>query len=297
MMIHRTSGEGFDWEIALAAQTACVLEADAPKPGNVNRYYDFDDATLEDFHLSALAIGQPFAYIRDQGVGKTLLESVRAVRRSVSTNTNLGILLLLAPLGLAWSRIRDGQKVIPVQELPVLWKREICWVLDNLSVQDTAYVYQAIREASPGGMGDVEEYDVHGQAPPVTLLEAMRPAAERDMIARQYVDGFSLVLGQGYEMFASVRKKGLSMPQAINETFIYLLSLHADTLISRKIGIERSMEVQWLAQMVIEGQISVKDFDHVLRSEKHALNPGTTADLITAVIFVYLLERSLPSAL
>jgi len=295
-MSHRTSSEGFDWEIALAAQTACVLEVDAPKPGNVNRYYDFDDTTLEDFHLSALAIGQPFANIRVQGVGKTVLESVRAVRRNVSTNTNLGILLLLAPLGLAWSRIRDGHNVIPVHELPALWKKEIRWVLDNLNIQDTAYVYQAIREASPGGMGVVDEYDVYGQAPSVTLLEAMRPAAERDMIAQQYVDGFSLVLGQGYEMFASALQKGLSMPQAINETFIYLLSLHTDTLISRKIGKERSMEVQQMARKVIEGKMSVKDFDQVLRSEKHVLNPGTTADLITAVVFVYLMERSLTSA-
>ena len=296
MMSYRTSNDGFDWEIALAAQTACVLEADAPKPGNVNRYYDFDDATLEDFHLSALAIGLPFAYIRVQGVGKTVLESVKAVRRCVSTNTNLGILLLLAPLGLAWSRIRDRQNVIPIQELPELWKKEIRWVLDNLTIEDTAYVYQAIREASPGGMGDVDEYDVHGQAPSITLLEAMRPAAERDMIAQQYVDGFSFVLGQGYEMFASVLQKGLSMPQAINETFIYLLSLHADTLIARKVGKERSVEVQRLAQMVIKGQMDLKDFDHMLRSEKHALNPGTTADLITGVVFVYLLERSLTSA-
>ena len=295
-MSYRTSSEGFDWEIALAAQTACVLEADAPKPGNVNRYYDFDDATLEDFHLSALAIGRPFAYVRVQGVGKTVLESVRAVRRCVATNTNLGILLLLAPLGLAWSRIRDGQDVVTVRDLPELWKSEIRWVLDNLTVQDTAHVYQAIREASPGGMGEVDEYDVHEHAPAITLLEAMRPAAERDMIAQQYMDGFSLVLGKGYEMFVSARQKGLSMPQAINEAFIYLLSLHADTLIARKMGKEKSIEVQRLAQMVMKSQMDLKDFDHVLRSEKHALNPGTTADLITGVIFVYLLERSLTSA-
>jgi len=296
-MSHEISDGEFDWEIALAAQTACVLEVDAPKPGNVNRYYDFDDATIEDFHLSALAIGRPFGYIRDQGVGKTVLEAVKETRRLVSTNTNLGILLLLAPLGLAWSRIRAGQgHPVSLRELQDLWIKEIRRVLDNLTLEDTNFVYQAIREASPGGMGNVNEYDINEQAPSITLLEAMRPAAAWDLVARQYTDGFSLILGHGYETFTAELQKGIPLPQAIKETFLYLLSLNADTLIARKLGQKRSEEVRQLALSVRNGEIAEEEFDRLLRSEKHDLNPGTTADLTAAVIFKYLLERNMLTA-
>jgi len=293
-MSYEISGREFNWEIALAAQAACVLEVDAPKPGNVNRYHDFDDATMEDFHLSALAIGRPFGYIHVQGVGKTVLEAVKATRRWVSTNTNLGILLLLAPLGLAWSRIRlRPDDAVSPRELPNLWKTEIQWVLDHLTVLDTAFVYQAIREASPAGMGNVNQYDINEQAPSVTLLEVMRPAADRDLIARQYTDGFSLVLEQGRESFAAALEKGLPLPCAINETFLFLLSLHADTLIARKLGQKRSEEVRQLALQVRNRQMGAEELDRLLRSEKHhTLNPGTTADLTAAVIFIYLLEKN-----
>ena len=308
------SDDIFNWEIALAAQTACILEADAPKPGNVNRYYDFNDATLEDFHLSALAIGRPFGYIQSLGVGKTVLEAVRAVRALVATNTNLGILLLLAPLALAWSQIcaginrraggrerniQDAQfsyglgSSVSVREWQGLWKTEVQRVLDRLTAEDTAFVYQAIREASPAGMGKVAQYDINEQAPSITLLEAMKSAAARDLIAQQYADGFSLVLGQGREMFSAALKKRLSLPEAIKETFLFLLSLNADSLISRKLGPQRSEEIRQLALSVRKGQMCVNELDRILRSEKHALNPGTTADLTTAVVFVQLLEDNI----
>lgn len=287
----------FSWEIAFAAQAACVLEADAPKPGNVNRHHDFDDATLEDFHLSGLAIGRPLGCVAALGVGKTVLEALRATRQCTSTNTNLGILLLLAPLGLAWSRIRGGQGSVCAKELPGLWKNEMRRVLDNLTAEDTAHVYQAIRLASPGGLGEAAEYDVNRDAPQVTLLETMRAAADRDLIARQYADGFSLVLGEGQDTFAAALEKGAALPDAITETFIFLLSRHPDTLIARKLGSQRSEEVQRLAQRVRAGSLNIQEFDRLLRAEKHALNPGATADLTAAIIFVRLLEENIHGTL
>jgi triphosphoribosyl-dephospho-CoA synthase len=282
----------FDWELALAAQTACVLEADAPKPGNVNRYHDFEDVTLEDFHMSALAIGRAFGNARALGVGGTVLEAVREVRQRVPTNTNLGILLLLAPLALAWSHIRETGPAT-ARELPELWRREIRLVLAQLTEEDTARVYQAIREASPGGMGSVSRYDVNEPAPAITLLAAMEAAAGHDLIARQYADNFSLVLGPGREIFAAARGRGHALPQAVTETFLFLLSRFPDTLIARKLGAESSMEARRKAALAVEGELSMDELDSWLRSSGHALNPGTTADLVTAVLFVRLLEEGI----
>ena len=292
MMSSAAAGD-FSWEIAFAAGAACVLEADAPKPGNVNRYHDFDDVTLEDFHLSGLAIGRSLGCVASLGVGKTVLEAVRATRQWTNTNTNLGILLLLAPLAMAWSRIREGQTSISAGELPGLWRKEIRWVLDSLTVADAAYVYQAIRLAAPGGLGEAPEHDVNRAPPSITLLEAMKAATKRDLIARQYAEGFSLVLGAGRNFYSAALKKGVPLPQAITETFVFLLAQNPDTLISRKLGPQRSEEVSRFARQVREGTLSIREFDRLLRAEKHALNPGTTADLIAAIIFVRLLEENI----
>jgi triphosphoribosyl-dephospho-CoA synthase len=177
----------FNWKIALAAQTACMLEVDAPKVGNVNRFHDFEDASLEDFHRSALAIGRPFGFLEEQGVGKTIFEAVKATREVVSTNTNLGIILLLAPLAMAWCQMISSSGNC----CSALWKQHIGEVLDSLSAEDTRYVYKAISLASPSGMGQVKQYDVfQKESPLIPLVEAMKPAAKLDLIARQYTKRF-----------------------------------------------------------------------------------------------------------
>jgi triphosphoribosyl-dephospho-CoA synthase len=82
----------------LCVQAACLMEATARKPGNVHRFRDFDDATLMDYLLSAAAIGPVLEGAAGRCVGATVLDAVRATRRVSRTNTNLGIILLLAPL-------------------------------------------------------------------------------------------------------------------------------------------------------------------------------------------------------
>lgn len=293
----------FNHQIALMAQTACILEVDAPKVGNVNRYFDFSDASLEDFHLSALAIGRSFGFLLHQGVGKTVYEAVKATRSVVLTNTNLGIVLLLAPLGMAWCRMLKNQKRPNSQSSESKfnqWKKELRLVLDTLSIEDSYYVYEAIRLASPSGMGEVEEHDVfQEERPSISLLEVMTLASERDLIAQQYVTGFELVLDKGYNMLKSSLGQGLCLTQAIAHTHLYLLGEVEDSLITRKLGKAWSREVMARARIVWEqggwltalGQKYVLEFDQWLRKDGHNLNPGTTADLIAAIIFVYLMEK------
>src|SRR5580700_8927822 len=84
--------------IGMCAQIACIWEATACKPGNVCRYADFDNLTYVDLLLSAAAIAPVMDGASGRRIGETVLDAIRATRKVVATNTNLGIVLLLAPL-------------------------------------------------------------------------------------------------------------------------------------------------------------------------------------------------------
>jgi triphosphoribosyl-dephospho-CoA synthase len=175
----------------LLAQVACILEVTARKPGNVHRFADFaGDAHFLDFLLSAAAIAGPMDRASEIGVGRAVLEAVEATRRVVATNTNLGMVLLIAPLAC----VPEG---VPL-------RTGVVDVLTALTVDDARAVYRAIRLARPGGLGEVDDQDIAAE-PTVTLLDAMRLAADRDLVARQYAtayeDLFDLALpalGEGF---------------------------------------------------------------------------------------------------
>jgi len=161
------------------ATFACICEATAPKPGNVHRGADFEDLSYPDLLAAAVAIGPAMEMAATRRVGTVVLEAVRATRAVISTNANLGTVLLLAPLAAVprTARLGDG----------------IGSVLDRLEPADARDVYEAIRLAKPGGMNRVAEADVNDAAvpPPASLLDAMRLAADRDLVARQFVNGFN----------------------------------------------------------------------------------------------------------
>lgn len=288
-------------DIALAAQAACCLEVSAPKVGNVNRYHDFPDCSLEDFLLSGAAIAFVLAGIESYSVGRAVLACVEAARAWVPVNTNLGIVLLLAPLARAWAELTPAGK-IPGGfrgglEVPEPLRRKLARVLAGLGVEDAGHVYRAIRLASPGGLGKVEAHDVsETDRPEITLLEAMKLAADRDLVAREYVNCFSLTLDEAVPALGRALEGGLSLPEAVADAHLYLLARVRDTLIIRKRGIEASREVSRRAQEAYEaggwktprGRELAARLDRWLRGDSGigALNPGSTADIITAALFV-----------
>jgi triphosphoribosyl-dephospho-CoA synthase len=270
--------------IGQCATLACLLEATAPKVGNVHRGADFEDLSFTDFVVSAVAIAPAMESAERVGVGAACLEAVRATRARVSTNTNLGICLLLAPLA-----------AVPRTE-PIA--SGIARVLDTLSDDDSRLVYEAIRMANPGGLGSAESMDVRsGEAPP-RLLDAMRAAADRDLVARQYADRFRLVLEFFLPRLAADCAAGLSLIDAIIHSQVEFLSVELDTLIVRKCGPEMGERVREFAAAVLRAgpagseryHQALGDFDFWLRADGHRRNPGATADLIAAALFVALRE-------
>jgi len=263
---------------------ACLLEATAPKVGNVHRGADFEDCTYTDFAVSGI-LAAPSLANAHEGVGKAVMGAVNATRSRVTTNTNLGIALLLAPLA-----------AIPTT---MSWDQGIAQVLASLTSEDAAAIYEAINLATPGGLGDVAEMDVR-DTPPNDLMAAMNAAAERDLVARQYRDRFEIVLDEAAPWIEQAAEQ-FSTSQAIVIAHLKLMRSYPDTLIARKLGEEVAAQASDRAAFVLETDPAehlfwdlTADFDFWLRSDHHRRNPGATADLIAAALYVLLRDNRLP---
>lgn len=275
-------------EIARAVQLACLYEAAAEKPGNVTPRHRFADAGFIDFAASAVAIGPAFQDGHRQTVGQTIRRAVADTRRIVATNTNLGIVLLLAPLAEAAARPDDGGLRAAVAD-----------VLAHLTVHDAREAYAAIRLAEPAGMGAAKEHDIADE-PAVTLKEAMAAARDRDAVAREYATDFAITFTIGRPTLATLWEQGHRLSQAIVTTHLTILAQVPDTLIARKLGLSTAADVSARAAAVLaaDGCFSEKGcralarFDAWLRDGSHSHNPGTTADLVTASLFAFLIEMT-----
>jgi triphosphoribosyl-dephospho-CoA synthase len=273
-------------EVAFAAQLACLLEVSAPKPGNVAPGRHFHDTRYEDFLASAVAIGPALGAAGERPLGETIRSAVEATRRVTGRNTNLGILLLLAPLCRAALRSEGG----PLRE-------RLAAVLLETTVADAAQVYAAIRLAAPGGLGESRAQDVT-EAPTVTLREAMALAADRDSVAREYVSSFELTFGLGAPALRAARRDGLTWTDATVETYLSILAAAPDSHVARKLGRPAAEAIAGQAREVRaaggvrseRGRAGLAAFDAELRDARNTRNPGTSADLTAAALCVVILE-------
>jgi triphosphoribosyl-dephospho-CoA synthase len=292
-------------DVAAAAQLACLLEASAPKPGNVSPGRHFADARYEDFLASAAAIGAPLSGAGTRPLGETVRLAIESTARWTRSNTNLGIVLLLAPLARAAvavgvgsllqnqpSRSQEMQKT-PDTDPPV--RDALRHVLEATGVADAREVYAAIRRVAPGGLGKVDAQDVAGE-PTMTLLDVMRLAADRDGIAREYATAFEITFERGAPALDRARRDGLCWNDAIVETFLTLLAAGPDTHVARRDPALADLVSQWAHTALAAGGVrsaagrkTIDAMDLALRDAHHAANPGTTADLTAAAIFVVLL--------
>lgn len=276
-------------KIGWAAEMACLLEVCAEKPGNVTRRQDFNDTCFADFLISASAIGPAFRCAAKVPVGETILRAIRTTRRFVGMNTNLGIVLLLAPLAKAAGLDRSNNLQSAVKP-----------VLQSLTVDDARMAYEAIRLAKPAGMGTSQRYDLYETEVDITLFQAMEEACDRDALAREYVTDYKITFEIGLTGLRRTMDQGAGLSEAIVQTFLSILAKIPDTLIARKNGMTTARDVSDRAGRILKnGGIfgdkgEIQKFDFALRNKKHRLNPGTTADLVAAVLFAYLVEGDFP---
>jgi triphosphoribosyl-dephospho-CoA synthase len=274
--------------IALAAEIACLLEVSAAKPGNVSRFADFSDTRYIDFLASAAVIGTVLRKVARATTGSLILEVVRETARAVGRNTNLGIALLFAPL--AKAALLGGRRSL---------RTRVHAVLASLTPRDGQRVYEAIRLASPGGLGGAEEFDVRTTRGKVPLLPAMRLAMDRDSIAREYTTNFEITFTIGSPALERSMTASGDAEASIVQTYLTLLSRLPDSLIARKCGDREAKRVSQQAGAILadggaftqEGRRKLARWDRALRKGDNRLNPGTTADLTAAALFAVMLQE------
>ena len=269
-------------------QRACLLELHALKPGNVGLHGDGHGMQLAQFVVSANAAS--YALIKPaSGVGQRILHAVQATHNAVGDNTNLGIILLAAPI------VQALIMGVELEQLPAAVKK----VLVELSVEDADYAYQAIQLANPGGMGEVAEHDVQSK-PEITLLAAMQLSAEQDQIGFQYANGFERLFGENLACYQHYLAFWGSMEWAASAVFMQQFRDQADSLILRKKGLLKAQEISAMIAPLADDLLASSD-PNVYRSRLLSLdghlknigiNPGTTADLTVATLFLALLQSA-----
>lgn len=278
--------------IAAAFVAACIAELEAPKPGNVHVFAGGHGMAASDFIASARAAA-PFIAAPEARVGDRILGAVEATWAAVGQNTNLGIVLLCAPLAeaaLAGSARDAGLR-------PAL-----AAVLRGLDLRDAEAAFRAISRARPAGLGAAPIHDVAAPAQ-TTLREAMRVAAARDRIAFQYANDFVDVFDCGLTTLTAARARDDDPSVATLDVFLAFLSAFPDSHVARKYGDATAAALCAEAQAFgarLAGAGSgarfaaALDWDAQLKARR--LNPGTSADLTVATLFAGSLAAILASA-
>jgi triphosphoribosyl-dephospho-CoA synthase len=281
--------------IADAFRSACRAELTALKPGNVHVFADGHGLTAEQFVRSADAAAAPLS-AHGARVGRRILDAVEATYGAVGTNTNLGIILLCAPLAAAAEADRADLRSALVT------------VLDDLDTADAGLAFRAIVRAAPAGLGQVARNDV-AQPAVVTLRQAMADAADRDRVARQYVTAYADVFDLGLPGLAAAAARNWPERWAIPAIYLGFLASFPDSHIVRKYGTAVAQDVRKIANEIHARLQSSWDpsllaaellaWDAALKARN--INPGTSADLTVATLFAHRLAADrladiLPSA-
>ena len=278
--------------LAQAYRNACLAELQAIKPGNVHVFADGHCMTVHDFIKSADATAE---LISQAGltVGERILQAVKATQSAVGMNTNLGLILLCAPLIHA--------ALSPASELDLA--QNLARVLDELSVVDGALTAQAIVLAKPAGLGTASQHDVQAEVG-INLKQLMLAAADRDHIAWQYANNYDTIFCLALPRFLNAKQawqdqaKLNSEAWATTAVYLALLARHPDSHIVRKHGMDIAQAICLEAQ-AIEADYLKTDNPKLMQTpllrwdaalKRRDINPGTSADLTVASLLAYQLQ-------
>ncbi len=261
-------------------------EINALKPGNVHRYAGGHGMRYEDFLISA-QVATPILCDPALGLGERCFKAIQATANAVGSNTNLGMVLLFAPIICA-AQQGAGPDTLADQTGKFI---------QSTGPADVAGIFAAIALANPGGLGQVPAHDVHS-APDCTLLEAMSSAADRDWVAHQFASGFRDIFRVGLPVFRRHFALSLGVECATVCCYLRFLASFPDSHIQRKHGSQVAQQVSQRAAAVLAEIEQHKDPGTMTslllgldREWKDAgINPGTSADMTAASLLLHHLD-------
>jgi triphosphoribosyl-dephospho-CoA synthase len=316
--------KGTSWRLSSIGQLSILLEASSPKPGNVNRHFGFSDTDYRHFLASASLMSRGLYTSASRGValaegelsaseiniGELIHLSAHDTFTGINKrNTILGTILLYIPLVAASAAAVTHNERYSIGNISK-WLKEIT---ENTSVEDTLNLYKAfhlIRTTNP----KIEEstrwtenhsrYDIDNPRVLSNILDDRRTlqglfkmSADVDEISGEWANNFQLTLSRVFPYLDKVADNLENLEEGIVQTFVWLLSQRPDGLIAKKAGAKRAEEVRALAEKTMKswnqetGPLELmKSLDGELRKEGNLLNPGTTADLVSAGIFCKLVS-------
>ena len=277
------------WRIVRAFTLGPLIEAAVPKPGNVNRFRDFEDLTFYHFLFADTAVtGVYYEAVktaellkkgilepREAGLGELIKRAVQASREAQDANPNFGIVALSIPLMMGMA---IGRNMLDARKKAKL-------LIEESTVRDTMEFYQAIRIANPKGIPSGVKYDVYSDDSfrelfhdEINLARLAEMSCEREMIFCEWLNEYELsysTFGRLYELI-----KELPLEDAVVRAFVELLASNLDTLIIRKAGMEEAELVREKAEKVLGGELNVEEFDAFMREKGDLRNPGSLADIM-----------------
>lgn len=281
------TGEGDDVVIRQCVHDSLLLDIESLKPGNVSR--DVPGHGMEARHfIESARLTTPILCDQSLNIGQRILQSIRATMATVGCNTNLGIVLLCAPLIFAAQHKKTTESL----------RDAVGRAIDAIGLEESAGIFEAICLASPAGLGQSSQYDVHLH-PQVTIKEAMCFSRDRDRIAYQYSSRFEDIFDHGIKVLEASFSRWNRMEWAATSCYLEFLSTRHDSHVQRKFGNEVAERVRTTAQSFMQrfdtytNPESMRNdllrFDRELKTD--GINPGTSADLTVTSVLAWRLEE------
>lgn len=261
---------------------SCKKDIELIKPGNVNLLSPHKDTKAQDY-LDSATLSSKELFNQNHSLGKRILESVKVTRSQVNVNTNLGIILLCAPV---------IQSYIDFNALDL--RDCIKKTLSATSVKDTHDLCAAINISSPGGLGDSDMYDTVSY-PNASIKQIMDYSREYDRISYQYSHNFTDIFDFIIPKLEFLNQRYKSLDISLSLLFIEILAKIPDSHISRKFGDKIAKKTSNNAYDLLKILDREHDPDYLAKAlnnldyeyKKKGINPGTTADLLVASLMIY----------
>lgn len=263
-------------------QLALLLEVNGtPKPGNVDRHHEYPELRFEHFLAGAVGAYDGLVTAANGGaLGAAFEEAVGGMGQQTGGNTQFGALLLVVPM----VRTAAAGDLSP----GALMK-----LVEHTTVEDAANFYRAFDHVAvavddpPDGYNDldvqrgseaIDAIETRG----LTLYEIMELSAPVDGVAREWTTGFERSFDAGKRLLET---EG-SVSDRTARIFLELLADEPDTFIVKTHDAATAKEATRRAGLARDGEIDPTD----LAAEfiEREINPGTTADIVAAGLFVAL---------